>query len=32
MNFYERYINLLFFAIALICENDYKAAKTVVKE
>lgn len=31
MNFYERYINLLFLTLALICENDYKSAKEIVR-
>ena len=32
MNFYERYINLLFLTCALICENDYKSAKDIVNQ
>ena len=31
MNFFERYINLLFLTLALICENDYKSAKEIVR-
>ena len=32
MNFYAQHINLLFFTLALIVENDYESARQLVND